>query len=707
MNYAIHRISLDVTDDSPSQLTIAAKQGDTAKILIISLLDDKKNYQIAQGSVAVFIAKKSNGVWLEHPCTIDYKSNKVLYTFKEDTVRTSGTMECEIHLSRSTFLITEDGKTEVVHEDLTTASFVIAVHDTILTGLTGTTEEVSLLPGLITTGSRLFAELEGKTIPNANNAAQEARDATAKTEQAIANANELVEEIQAKLENGELGSDNLKNGEGNYSVQQKAQSFDWTNPETNEVEEVDGGAKANGIGSVAFGGVRYDKLDKYDPVNNPGTTVNGNQAFGTGANVIVDGDFGFGVGKDLKNYQKANAVFGGGNIVGDPDSDESYGFCGVGGDSNWLFGRGNFGWGAYMNVGGQYNVYFGEEHNKAADKEYYSTCRNLLVSGHGHNLYGSYESVVSGSYNDLYWSKNTYLGGNGNVGTNLHGCFVYAYESDIWGDYCFVFGTRHYNRGSHNILIGGGCNDNGHSSVRLIGEGLQGGRNNQVVVGHYNDPKSNTVFEVGIGGKAAPDGEVERHNGFEITDDGRARVYGAPQNPEDVVRKKELDELENGNKPAGKAKCLSADNTIVVDIASDNLSTTYLTDESREWDGAFYRRNYKRKHVVDLGQVLEKGIYSLLLCYDNLPVYADKMYAAITLFNEDTASNFQNMQYSYALLTDIVTYHLIGHYFKLMYNGNSNSTQLIVYAEEVDNTQSCPITSFRQLRLAKIQECDL
>lgn len=186
MNYAIHRISLDITDDSPSQLTISAKQGDSAKILIISLLDDKKNYQIAKGSVAVFIAKKSNGVWLEHPCTIDYNSNKVIYTFKEDTVKSSGTLECEIHLSYGTVVTNEDGTTEMVTEDLTTASFVIAVHDTILSGLTDTTEEASLLPDLITKGTNLFATLEQVTIPNA--------------EKAIADARTLAE----RLENGEF-----------------------------------------------------------------------------------------------------------------------------------------------------------------------------------------------------------------------------------------------------------------------------------------------------------------------------------------------------------------------------------------------------------------------------------------------------------------------------------------------------------------------
>ena len=193
MNYAIHRISLDVTDDSPSQITISAKQGDSAKILIISLLDDKKNYQIAKGSVAVFIAKKSNGVWLEHPCTIDYSSNKVVYTFNEDTVKSSGTMECEIHLSFVTTVKDKDGKDELITEDLTTASFVIAVHDTILSGLTDETEEATLLPDLITRGTGLFTKLEQETIPNAEKATDNANEAAQEAREVISNLETLTE----------------------------------------------------------------------------------------------------------------------------------------------------------------------------------------------------------------------------------------------------------------------------------------------------------------------------------------------------------------------------------------------------------------------------------------------------------------------------------------------------------------------------------
>ena len=220
MNYAIHRISLDVTDDSPSQLTISAKQGDRAKKLIISLLDDKKNYQIARGSVASFVAKKANGIWLEHDCDIDFDNNKVIYTFQEKTVSTPVTLDCEIHLAFAKKVtkeyIDDEGKTkieeEIEVEKLTTASFVIAVHDNILSGLTTDTEETMLLPnlistasGLVSTASGLFDTLKNETIPNAIKATEDANTATT-------NANEA-----ADLANGRA---NYAGAQGDYALAQ-------------------------------------------------------------------------------------------------------------------------------------------------------------------------------------------------------------------------------------------------------------------------------------------------------------------------------------------------------------------------------------------------------------------------------------------------------------------------------------------------------
>lgn len=168
MNYAIHRISLDVTNDAPSQLTISAKQGDNAKRLIIALLDDKKNYQIAEGCYATFIAKKSNGKWINHPCAIE--NNKVIYDFQPSTVSTVGMLQCEILLFNKILFRNdkgvlvaenEDGTFTEVYENITTATFMIAVHGTIMQGIEMEAESDKLtLEEIIQRGNAFITEAE-------------------------------------------------------------------------------------------------------------------------------------------------------------------------------------------------------------------------------------------------------------------------------------------------------------------------------------------------------------------------------------------------------------------------------------------------------------------------------------------------------------------------------------------------------------------
>lgn len=157
MNYAIHRISLDINDDSPSQLTVSARQGDIAKLLIISLLADKQNYVINEGCYATFTGKKFGGVSFEHGCTIDRKNNKIEYAFQPLTVSTSGRIDCEINI------FNDRG------ERLTTSRFNIVVYETIFTG------EISDAEDDITAVTQLRGEL-----------------------------NALVSEVESKLANGEF-----------------------------------------------------------------------------------------------------------------------------------------------------------------------------------------------------------------------------------------------------------------------------------------------------------------------------------------------------------------------------------------------------------------------------------------------------------------------------------------------------------------------
>ena len=157
MNYAIHRISLDVNNDAPSQLVLSAKRGDSAKLLIISLLADKHNYIINEGCYATLTGKKRDGAVFEHECAIDLKNNKIEYPFQPFTVSKSGVVDCEVNIFNT-------------HgERLTTSRFTIIVYETIFT-----------------------------------DAIEDAEDDITAVTQLRADLNELIQTTEKKLENGEF-----------------------------------------------------------------------------------------------------------------------------------------------------------------------------------------------------------------------------------------------------------------------------------------------------------------------------------------------------------------------------------------------------------------------------------------------------------------------------------------------------------------------
>ena len=75
------------------------------------------------------------------------------------------------------------------------------------------------------------------------------------------------------------------------------------------------GALATGIGSIAFGGQRYDKAGA-DFSEEPRTEVKGNQSFGAGGGVIVNGDWSAAFGKETRALMRAGFVTGGGSQTG-------------------------------------------------------------------------------------------------------------------------------------------------------------------------------------------------------------------------------------------------------------------------------------------------------------------------------------------------------------------------------------------------------
>ena len=125
--------------------------------------------------------------------------------------------------------------------------------------------------------------------------------------------------------------------------------------------------------------------------------------------------------------------------------------------------------------------------------------------------------------------------GNINVITEgVQNCLAVGTQNTVLGHNNFVSGLINCVVGEVN-LVSGQNNKTSHSTCGVIGLNLETGAPFQSIFGYYNLKNANALLQVG-------NGVVDdRSNAFEVLRDGRAKVYGAPQSAEDVVRKQELD----------------------------------------------------------------------------------------------------------------------------------------------------------------------
>ena len=158
---------------------------------------------------------------------------------------------------------------------------------------------------------------------------------------------------------------NLENGEGACSIQQKG-----------EVDEK--GAKAIGLGAVAFGGFRGDKpTETPDPIPADDATsdaiadidtisiASGIQSAVFGAGNRAYGNWNFIAGKDNKTFQKGTFAFGGKNLVGYHGANNDYLFSAAFGELNTVLGRSSLAIGVKneISVYGEKSIAIGEEND--------------------------------------------------------------------------------------------------------------------------------------------------------------------------------------------------------------------------------------------------------------------------------------------------------------------------------------------------------
>lgn len=414
--------------------------------------------------------------------------------------------------------------------------------------------------------------------------------------------NDVVRKID--LENAKPNL-NIENGASAGSLQQK--DFEYNGESivfsdgtkgTQNGDEIPG-AIASGLGSVAFGGLRYDYYTSpethaanlvIDPESTENwgrtsTSAEGKQSFAGGGSSHAYGDWSFAFGKDNKAYQRSSTVIGGGgNIVGDPDGNpDSYSFSinlagegnnikgrdnAAGGSSNTVTNERNLVYGLSNIVSGQANIVFGTKNTVDGDQNNANWGQLNLVSGFNNKVTNSFHSLVTGEYNQVQNARNSIIIGKNetNLVNNLTNSLLVGRDSNITkADQSLILGAQHVvvngvrtissgtankiNGGMDGIAIGynqtynsnysgliGSNSTSTHDYTYLFGNALKSSKDYQLIIGNYNDPKTTTLFEIGNGAWN------NRSNAFEVLTDGRAKVQSAPTEDNDVVRKKELDD---------------------------------------------------------------------------------------------------------------------------------------------------------------------
>lgn len=120
MNSSNYRFSLDI-HSRQSQVSLPVMLNDTGRSLYISLSDGGEAYHIADGCLAVFVAKKSDEKTITNSCIIEGNTT-IRYDFTAQTATAEGITNCEIRLYGA------DGRL------ITSPRFIMVVDERVLFG---------------------------------------------------------------------------------------------------------------------------------------------------------------------------------------------------------------------------------------------------------------------------------------------------------------------------------------------------------------------------------------------------------------------------------------------------------------------------------------------------------------------------------------------------------------------------------------------
>ena len=148
MIFTDYRFLLDVHEIN-SQISLSFKQGDTGRVLYITLTENGDIFNIPQGCVAVFTALKPDGTIIFNDCEIN--GNEITYTNTAQTAAVTGKVDCELRLYGA-------GNTLI-----TSPHFTIFVHPTVYADQIESKDEINTLTALISEAGTKLAN--GDFVP--------------------------------------------------------------------------------------------------------------------------------------------------------------------------------------------------------------------------------------------------------------------------------------------------------------------------------------------------------------------------------------------------------------------------------------------------------------------------------------------------------------------------------------------------------------
>ena len=153
-----------------------------------------------------------------------------------------------------------------------------------------------------------------------------------------------------------------------------------------------------------------------------------------------------------------------------------------------------------------------------------------------------YNNIIAGRNNGIgHTTYSTLVVGNNDLLTNVKNSVVSGSYNKVVGSHHAIFGYNNNVTGGYNFASGNNIEILTGNCSGAIGSYLTVGRDTSFVVGTYNSPSSNAIFQVGIGTST-----TNRKNAFSVTSSGAVTISKVPGSAYEVLRYNDLIPI-NGN----------------------------------------------------------------------------------------------------------------------------------------------------------------